>query len=482
MRARNIHNPSLSTKAVIAGQQAPSCAIVGESELERVRRLADQKDVQKQLDENARRENLRLLSDQRVSQWPNTLEAQRIRKDKLKKERLEEEERRRQLIDQEEEELRQAAKQRVLDNANRHQYEQNDKIKAFTSKLFLASVLADREQQIEVTKERKQQEAQEAKEWLKIEQELRAKADAEEDRKIKAMKEKATTLKSGQLSQLDDIRQRKIAERDANRAEGERIKRAAQDMMREQEEAERKRKEQQKQSNHDLVIANLENERLKEERRIQEKLEEGKIAVFAELKDKQVLERKKRAEERHTAKLGRRQEIIDAQAERLAAIQAAVEEREMKAMRDFDKERQERERREKDLRDRRQKEIADFREEQRQRDEEARDKKALEEDRMKHVWKQRSEMLIDEELHERQLEREKAERLQRFHLLQHQEKKQQSLLEKRKEIEEGIFLQEALKNEQEMYESYVNAVMGDYVQNGREATVVDKAARLKKRV
>ena len=85
-------------------------------------------------------------------------------------------------------------------------------------------------------------------------------------------------------------------------------------------------------------------------------------------------------------------------------------------------------------------------------------------------------------IHDRRIEREKAERLQRFHILQAQEKKQQSLLEKRKEIEEGIFLQEALKNEQDMYESYVNAVMGDYVQNGREATVVDKAARMKKTV
>ena len=482
MRARNVQNPTLATKAVISGQQAPSCAVVGQSELERLRKLADQQDAQVQLDDNARRENLRLLSDKRVANWPNTLEAQRVRKEKARKERLEEEERRRQLIDQEEEELRQAGKQRVLDNANRHQYEQNDKIKAFTSKLFLASVLADREQQIEVTKERKLQEAAEQKEWLKIEKELRAKADAEEDRKIKTMREKAGTLKSGQLSQLEEIRQRKIAERDANIQEGERIKRAAQDLVREQEEAERKRKELQKKSNFELVNANVENERLREERRRQEKLEEDKIAGFAALKDQQALERKKRADERHHAKLSRRQEIIDAQAERLAKIQAAVEEREMKAMRDFDKEREERERREKALRDRRQKEISDFREEQKIRDDTNREKKAMANDRMKDVWKQRAEILIDEELNDRRIEREKAERLQRFHLLQAQEKKQQSLLEKRKEIEEGIFLQEALKNEQDMYESYVNAVMGDYVQNGREATVVDKATKMKKTV
>lgn len=482
MRARNVQNPTLATKAVISGQQAPSCAVVGQSELERLRKLADQQDAQVQLDDNARRENLRLLSDKRVANWPNTLEAQRVRKEKTRKERLEEEERRRQLIDQEEEELRQAGKQRVLDNANRHQYEQNDKIKAFTSKLFLASVLADREQQIEVTKERKQHEAAEQKEWLTIEKELRAKADAEEDRKIKTMREKAGILKSGQLSQLEEIRQRKIAERDANIQEGERIKRAAQDLVREQEEAERKRKELQKKSNFELVNANVENERLREERRRQEKLEEDKIAGFAALKDQQALERKKLADERHHAKLGRRQEIIDAQAERLAKIQAAVEEREMKAMRDFDKEREERERREKALRDRRQKEITDFREEQKIRDDTNREKKAMANDRMKDVWKQRAEILIDEELNDRRIEREKAERLQRFHILQAQEKKQQSLLEKRKEIEEGIFLQEALKNEQDMYESYVNAVMGDYVQNGREATVVDKAARMKKTV
>eukprot|EP00758_Cryptobia_borreli_P010069 Tbor_TRINITY_DN5534_c1_g1::TRINITY_DN5534_c1_g1_i3::g.12597::m.12597 len=261
---------------------------------------------------------------------------------------------------------------------------------------------------------------------------------------------------------------------------GKKIKVAVQEALLEENESLAKRREQQREINKQLSKTNLENRNHRELCRLQELAEDAKIEEFAHVKESQTQERKMRLQERHDAKLKRRQEIIDAQSERLAKIQANVEEREMKAKRDFDRERDERERRERELRNRREKEINAFYTMQCGILDEQRRKKTMENERMKEVWKQRSEILIDEELNDRKVERDRADRLQKFHLLQMQEKKQQSLLEKRREIDEGIFIQDALKNEQDMYENYVNAVMGDYVKNGHPTSVIKKAVTMKK--
>ena len=161
----------------------------------------------------------------------------------------------------------------------------------------------------------------------------------------------------------------------------------------------------------------------------------------------------------------------------LEEMQNAVEEREMRAMRDFDRERREREAKEQEQRDRRQKEIDDFQTEQnlKRRHQLAREQE--EKARMQHIWRDRADLLVEEELEERQDARQTAERLQRFQLLQAQEKRMQNFHEKRQDIEEGIQLQEALKEEQQMYHSYVNSVMNEYVRKGRGADIVKAAAK-----
>eukprot|EP00758_Cryptobia_borreli_P010071 Tbor_TRINITY_DN5534_c1_g1::TRINITY_DN5534_c1_g1_i3::g.12598::m.12598 len=219
-RARNIINPSLSTKSVISGQPAPNCSVIGESELNHLYDIVSSK-KQQDLDLLAdHRENLRQMSNKRVAKWPNTIDAQRLRKEEAQRERLAQEDERRRLIDEEEDALRDAAKQCILDKAIRHQYEQNDKVKSFTSKLFLASVLEDREHQIATNKEKLALQLEEEKKWQYVESQLGKKADEIELRKLAMLKEKSLTLRSIQQQQIEEIRERKIAERDANIVEG----------------------------------------------------------------------------------------------------------------------------------------------------------------------------------------------------------------------------------------------------------------------
>ena len=190
----------------------------------------------------------------------------------------------------------------------------------------------------------------------------------------------------------------------------------------------------------------------------------------------QVLERKRRAEERFAAKLKGRQELIDRQGEQLAQLKAANEERELRAMRDLDKERQIREEREAEVRHRLQKEIEASRKDQLAKKTEKQGQESLVQHKMNEIWRERAEILINEELQERHEQRSKAEQLQHFHLLQRQEKRHQQLLEKRADIEEGINLQTAIKEEHDLYNAYVNSVMTEYVRKGRGADLVKLAA------
>lgn len=474
-RARNVKgNPA--ARSVASGQPAPSCSIISDKQLRRFQDIVDQSTVKAAEDEVRRREAIRQLSEARVANWPNTIEAQRYRKEKARQDRLDREEERRLQIDEEERALRDAQKAQAVQRANILLYEENDKVKNFTSKLFLATVLEEREKQLAIKEEKKILEKQNEMEWAISNQEALRSAEEKEKVKKSSAAQRVMSLKEAQLNQLEELRQQKIRERDLNREEGRRIKQHAQEALEEELQTEQDRKEQQKVMTRRLEEANAEQIARRAKAVEDEKIESDKIAFFAQQKEQQMLERKSRAEEKFAAKLKRRQDLIDIQAQQLEELKAATEEKELKAMRDHDRERREREARDQEKKQRRQKEMEYFRAEQLAMKE---TKKAQEESemlRMKDIWKQRADILIDEELQDRRQQRTQSEKLQHFHLLQAQEKRQQALLEKRSDIEEGLQLQEAMKSEQEMYNAYVNSVMCEYVGKGRGSDLVRLAA------
>ena len=481
-RARNVTRPNAAAKAAVAGVEAPSMAVMSESEMARLRDIVQQRDVQVAREASDRRAHLKEVSNARVANWPNTIEAQRMKKERQRKERFDEEEERRKVIDQQETELQEAKKQAAIRKANLQLYEQNDKIKTFSSKLFLASVLDEREQQLQLKAQRKvAQKAIDARWEVMQAEELRAAKEAEA-RKLEAAERRAVELKEAQLQQLADIKARKVQRRDEGVTEGMHIKARAQEAVAEEVEAEKKRKLEQAQRNRELVRANEEQKRLREEREAQERAEEEKILQFAALKEEQMLERKRRVDDKHTAKLGRRQKLIDHQAEMLKELQQATEEREMRALRDFEKERREREEREAALRKQREQDIDRSRKMQLERKSAKKEREAAEKAHMQEVWRVHAERMIDEELDERMEGRRAAERAQHIVLLQAQEKRMQALKEKEQEFVEGLRQQDAAKAEQEEYEAYVNSVMHDYVTRGRNGELVQTAARRTKTV
>eukprot|EP00966_Prymnesium_polylepis_P320130 7376522-Prymnesium_polylepis.1 len=97
-------------------------------------RSTGQERSQKQLD----RERLHELSNARKAKWPNTIEANRERKDRLRQEKLDAEEAMRVEIDKEEEALQAEKRRLAIERANKMLYDSTDRVKALHSKLMLA--------------------------------------------------------------------------------------------------------------------------------------------------------------------------------------------------------------------------------------------------------------------------------------------------------------------------------------------------------
>ncbi len=104
-RVTNVSRPSPAAKAVINGLPAPSCAVVSNSELSRLTGIVENDALNQVVEEQERRQQLKEISKQRVANWPNTIEAQRLKKERARRERFQEEEERRKVIDEQEAQL-----------------------------------------------------------------------------------------------------------------------------------------------------------------------------------------------------------------------------------------------------------------------------------------------------------------------------------------------------------------------------------------
>lgn len=94
-----------------------------------------------QSNREAKRLGTKAKSEQRTTQWPNTLEAMRKKKDRWKKDKEEREEEARRKIDEEEAQLQREARTKQIERANRLLYEQTDRMKTLRSKQLLADVV-----------------------------------------------------------------------------------------------------------------------------------------------------------------------------------------------------------------------------------------------------------------------------------------------------------------------------------------------------
>jgi hypothetical protein len=123
------------------------------------------------------RMNLHDRSQQRVKNWPNTIQALRKKKDEDRIKRLEEEEISRRKIEAEEEALQMELRNQTIEAANKAIFEGQDRVKAFKSKQQMCDMLEERKRQEKLRNKKKKIEQQIEKQWEELERQQIAERD-----------------------------------------------------------------------------------------------------------------------------------------------------------------------------------------------------------------------------------------------------------------------------------------------------------------
>lgn len=208
---------------------------VTRSQLERIHAQVQEPASSSQED----RARLKQLSDERASRWPNTLQAQRARKERARQERAAAEEAERIETDRREAELRAEQRRTQIERANKILFDETDRVRTFHSKLFQCDIIKENEALINFKKQ--MGVLTKAQEAAYVEQQRQAieLAEAAELRKLEDAKRRAVEQQAVQQQQLDALRERIIKERVEDKKEGTLLRQRAL----EEEEEMRKRDE-----------------------------------------------------------------------------------------------------------------------------------------------------------------------------------------------------------------------------------------------
>jgi len=278
---------------------------------------------QKQLD----RERLHELSNARKAKWPNTIEANRERKERVRHEKLDAEERMRQEIDKEEEALQAEKRRLAIERANKMLYDSTDRVKSLHSKLMLADVMQERERQQELKKMLAEKELAEEERWYQKQQEAIRRMDAEEDLRDEEellKRQEVATVRNEQIQIQKEAHAAKMAEL---RRDGEMIKQMAQADAEAEARQRYEELERAKIAHAEVVEANNYLLLQKDEEQAMERAEEQRMLTYAKQKEKDLLERRAREEQRFQERQAWRQKLIDSQVAKLTDINAATNQR-----------------------------------------------------------------------------------------------------------------------------------------------------------
>eukprot|EP01064_Diplonema_japonicum_P012777 TRINITY_DN20137_c0_g1_i1.p1 TRINITY_DN20137_c0_g1~~TRINITY_DN20137_c0_g1_i1.p1 ORF type:complete len:477 (+),score=169.63 TRINITY_DN20137_c0_g1_i1:50-1480(+) len=444
------------------GKQPPSYAVVSESELRNLKNFLEHDPSVGVKEAQHERSRLKEASQERVKHWPDLIETMRLKKEKDRVSRLEEEEEERKKIDTKEAEYQSDIRSKALNTANHILYQQDDRVKTFSSKLFLSHVLDERAKQVLLERQKKELAKQKDYEWSVIQTEQTKRAKDEEEEKLQKQRSSASKLKQEQKAQLAEIRARKIKEREEEREEGRQIREAAERAILKEKEAEEQKRKKAVEINRQYIDDNKRQRTVREAKMKEEEEELNKIRLFARLKEEQMLERKRRAEEKFNAQLGARQAMIDRQSAHLEALADEAEERVLTQMRDAERERDARELRESDKRAKLWNEIHTSRQKQLAMKEKEKEAQKVRNGRIQEIQHRQQKCLVDEEIKEKETARSKAGRLQYFQKLQMNDKEHRKKAEAERELQEGRMMLDSLQKEEDIFQEYISSVMTNF--------------------
>jgi hypothetical protein len=266
-----------------------------------------------------KRELLRNRSQDRIQNWPNTLDALRKKKEDFVKDREEKLEAERRELDRQEAELRRQVRLDTIGKANDMMFRQSDKMKMLKSQMAYADAVHHRQFQIAEKQVAKQKELEEEAYFHRIKMEAVVKGEAEEKAKVDGRKELVERIKVTRKEQLDEVFARRQREKDEAEAIGAAMKRRAAEQIQEDLDAFDAKQKHIAKSNKELMLANEKFIAIRKVAAGREKIEEAERKAEVEEIDYRKQARKDLANKRFLQKQEQRQKIIDVAVELLAA-------------------------------------------------------------------------------------------------------------------------------------------------------------------
>jgi len=252
------------------------------------------KDVQLALDLKKDKEEKAAKSKEQVGEWGNTIVGKRNKRLNARKIREDQEETERVKLDIEEAKIKAAERRAAIEHAKKLQYYQTDRVKGFHGALLLSEVIVEREAQIALKEDISKAMKNADEQFLQWEESKRQEAIKLDQDKAVQRNLDTGVLRATQYQQAQERRKEQIAEKVQDLEEGKLIQKDVEQYYKETEvkQKEREVKQVKLKESYDTHLELV--ERIKEQERISEKQADEEIRLYATAKRKMTTLRKNR--------------------------------------------------------------------------------------------------------------------------------------------------------------------------------------------
>jgi hypothetical protein len=312
-------------------QSAPLC--ISGNEMERLRSFTRPPPKK---EEDLRNEHLKKLSEDRVKNWPNTLAAQRKKKEQWKEIRAAEEEAYRVKVDNEERELREAAAAKAYAKAKYLKFENQDKTKFLRAQQLYSDCVYERQEQIREKEVMKLWEKEKEKAYHEDVMRHVAEGDRREAAELEARKLKNAVICKQQQAQLAEFRENYLERLRIEKRDGELIQKKVASNLKEDVRAREEEAIKQQLKRNENKLANEELKKLRLEAAVEDQIIDARVKKEVKRKEYYDAEIKKQKARMFAEKQRIKQRLIDNATRNLmnqmAADESALEEQ-VEAMR-----------------------------------------------------------------------------------------------------------------------------------------------------
>ena len=371
-------------------------------------------------------------------------------------------------VDRQEAKIKAEARQQQIERANKMLYDNTDKVKSFHSALLLSDVLSERQEQIAYKQGLETIKRRHEAVFVKEQERALEVAEMAEAKKMAERRTKALEERDAQLAQLEDLKNRILAEKAQNMKEGVMLRAQAVEEMEKAIKKEEQKRATAIANNVETMRANQALKAYKAVEAAKEREQDEKIAAFAKQKEKTLVARKVHEQAKRDEAQRRRDKMI-------AVMEADLLARKQEANAKMNKEADEA-RIAEDLRE--ELKAEERREEQRMIDRSRQQQfmiRAAEKDRLKREemafveqWKVRNEQLRREEEMEKIALFQKNKTLQEAHLRQIGRKVDKAAYERAKMMEEALETERVMQEDEELFKHYTAVCLEEWKNQGKD--------------